>query len=309
MRSEWPVISIAAMVPFGSMMNRCGVVRAPIDRFDLQAVMGVADQLFERRALQHAVDQLAPIVIGCRRKIRCQPQAVGRPRGRDDAAQLGEIGLVGALAGLQQIAQRAIAIGRGAGPDGVGYVLPRSAISTNAAIASGRRAAAAAEGATPFCCSTVRMRARSLADSLVMPFLISSTLMGSTAPDGPILGVHVEHLGLKVSRLIRTAYGPFTLAGLELGAVEEIDGAWKPNQYANPENPQSHYLGTGPELWEQTDGRITHFIAGIGTGGTITGVAQVIKQRKPSFQAIAVEPTKPITWPWRTRMPGRMPGA
>jgi cystathionine beta-synthase len=44
--------------------------------------------------------------------------------------------------------------------------------------------------------------------------------------------------------------------------VEEIDGAWKPNQYANPENPQSHYLGTGPELWEQTDGRITHFVAG-----------------------------------------------
>src|SRR3954466_7733257 len=43
--------------------------------------------------------------------------------------------------------------------------------------------------------------------------------------------------------------------------VEEIEGAWKPNQYANPENPQSHYLGTGPELWEQTDGGITHFVA------------------------------------------------
>lgn len=58
----------------------------------------------------------------------------------------------------------------------------------------------------------------------------------------------------------------------------EIPGAWKPNQYTNPQNPRSHYETTGPELWEQTDGRITHFVAGIGTGGTISGTGRYLKE-------------------------------
>lgn len=59
--------------------------------------------------------------------------------------------------------------------------------------------------------------------------------------------------------------------------VRETPGAWKPDQYSNPDNPRSHYASTGPELWQQTDGKITHFIAGVGTGGTISGTGRYLK--------------------------------
>jgi cystathionine beta-synthase len=60
--------------------------------------------------------------------------------------------------------------------------------------------------------------------------------------------------------------------------AREIPGAWKPNQYANPANPRSHYETTGPEIWEQTEGRVTHFVAGVGTGGTISGTGRYLKE-------------------------------
>ncbi|GLY14653.1 cystathionine beta-synthase [Kineosporia sp. NBRC 101677] len=60
--------------------------------------------------------------------------------------------------------------------------------------------------------------------------------------------------------------------------VKEIEGAWKPNQYANPEGPASHFASTGPEIWNDTEGRITHFVTGVGTGGTITGTGRYLKQ-------------------------------
>ncbi|GHH63191.1 cystathionine beta-synthase [Lentzea cavernae] len=73
--------------------------------------------------------------------------------------------------------------------------------------------------------------------------------------------------------------------------VREIPGAWKPNQYANPENPASHYHQTGPEIWRQTDGKITHFVAGVGTGGTISGTGRYLKDVSDgAVQVIGADP-------------------
>jgi cysteine synthase A len=72
--------------------------------------------------------------------------------------------------------------------------------------------------------------------------------------------------------------------------VEKIPNAFILQQFRNPSNPEAHRRTTALELWDDTDGEIDAFVAGVGTGGTITGVAQVLKDRKPGFEAVAVEP-------------------
>jgi cysteine synthase len=73
--------------------------------------------------------------------------------------------------------------------------------------------------------------------------------------------------------------------------IKETPNSWMPQQFKNPANPEIHRKTTAEEIWNDTDGKVDIFVGGVGTGGTITGVAEVIKARKPGFKAIAVEPT------------------
>jgi len=69
----------------------------------------------------------------------------------------------------------------------------------------------------------------------------------------------------------------------------DIPNAWKPNQYDNPSNTLAHYETTGPEIWEQTDGRITHLVVGVGTGGTISGVGKFLKEKNPDIKVWGID--------------------
>lgn len=104
-------------------------------------------------------------------------------------------------------------------------------------------------------------------------------------------------------QLLLTAYGAQVVltpgsAGMQ-GAIdkarelaEEYPGSWIPEQFENPSNPKAHYLSTGPEIWEDTKGQVDILVAGVGTGGTLTGVGRYLKEQKPTVEIVAVEPDR-----------------
>jgi cysteine synthase len=114
-----------------------------------------------------------------------------------------------------------------------------------------------------------------------------------------------ESMSLERRRLLKAFGAEVVLTPKELGMrgaiqrAEELQrehpGSFIPQQFQNPANPEIHRRTTAEEIWRDTDGKVDILVSGVGTGGTITGVAEVIKSRKPSFKAIAVEPvTSPV---------------
>jgi cystathionine beta-synthase len=83
---------------------------------------------------------------------------------------------------------------------------------------------------------------------------------------------------------------PESYNGVADRLAREIPGGWRPNQFANLANPEVHYRQTGPEIWEQTGGKVTAFVAGVGTGGTISGVGRYLKERNPEIRIIGADP-------------------
>jgi cystathionine beta-synthase len=87
--------------------------------------------------------------------------------------------------------------------------------------------------------------------------------------------------------------------------IRDEQGAYLPYQYYNQANPEAHYRSTGPEIWRQTDGRVTHWVCGVGTGGTISGVGRYLKEQNPEIRVIGVDPVGSVYAYYKTT--GRLP--
>src|SRR5580698_3351373 len=83
---------------------------------------------------------------------------------------------------------------------------------------------------------------------------------------------------------------PESYNGVADRLAREIPGAWRPNQFTNQANPEIHYRTTGPEIWEESKGKVTVFVAGVGTGGTISGVGRYLKERNPNIKVVGADP-------------------
>ena len=157
----------------------------------------------------------------------------------------------------------------------------------------------------------LKMVAEGLRSGLLAP---GKTILDSTSGNtgialalvGAVLGYPVElvipaNVSIERKKII-AAYGARMIFSSPLegsdGAIrlcrqilhESPERYFKPDQYFNEANPQAHYETTGPEIWAQTQGKITHLVAGIGTGGTIMGTGRYLKERNPQVQVLAVEP-------------------
>jgi cystathionine beta-synthase len=87
---------------------------------------------------------------------------------------------------------------------------------------------------------------------------------------------------------------PESYNGVAERLSKEIPGAYRPNQFANPHNPEAHYLTTGPEIWADTEGKVEVFVAGMGTGGTISGTAKYLKEKNPDITIVGADPSGSI---------------